>query len=115
MTDSLLDDLALDDALFTDDHSQLNTSTAPTQSERELELFQNLPVQVTLSVATAEMTIGDLTRMGKGDVIVLERMIGEPLDILVNGLLVGRGEVVDVNGRYGVRLLEVEKSGFTAI
>ncbi|MGS0727174.1 FliM/FliN family flagellar motor switch protein, partial [Shewanella sp. 0m-11] len=49
----------------------------------------------------------------EGDVVALDRMVGEPLDIRVNGALLGRGEVVEVNGRYGVRLLEVEATSLT--
>jgi flagellar motor switch protein FliN len=103
---TLADDFLLDDDLFRDDAF----SEAPTIKKplKHLSFFQQLPVKVSLELASVEMPLGDLTRMGEGDVIALDRMVGEALDIRVNGALLGKGEVVEVGGRYGVRLLEVE-------
>lgn len=100
------DDFLLDDDIF----SEKSLSKQDTQSRKlkNNNFFQQLPVQVTLELASAEMSLGELNRMGEGDVIALDRMVGEPLDIRVNGALLGRGEVVEVAGRYGARLLEIE-------
>ncbi|QLE87545.1 MULTISPECIES: flagellar motor switch protein FliN [Shewanella] len=105
------DDFLLDDDLFAAD----DTLAAPVAKKpvKDMSFFQQLPVQVTLELASAEIALGELTKMGQGDVIGLDRMVGEPLDIRVNGALLGRGEVVEVNGRYGVRLLEVESISLT--
>jgi len=105
------DDFLLDDNLFGEESitSEINT----VKPVKDISFFHQLPVQVTLELASAEMSLGELTRMGEGDVIALDRMVGEPLDIRVNGALLGRGEVVEVNGRYGVRLLEVEAVSLT--
>ncbi|MGI1946670.1 flagellar motor switch protein FliN [Shewanella morhuae] len=99
-------DFLLDDDIF----SEENFSKPDTHNHKlkNNNFFQQLPVQVTLELASAEMSLGELNRMGEGDVIALDRMVGEPLDIRVNGALLGRGEVVEVAGRYGVRLLEIE-------
>lgn len=103
--------LSDDDFLLEDDIFSERAFSKPDTHNRKLKnnnFFQQLPVQVTLELASAEMSLGELNRMGEGDVIALDRMVGEPLDIRVNGALLGRGEVVEVAGRYGVRLLEIE-------
>lgn len=69
--------------------------------------FETLPVDVTLEVCSTELTLAELSRLGHGDVVQLNARVGDPIDIKVNGQLLGRGEVVDAEGRYGVRLLEV--------
>ncbi len=105
------DDFLLDDKLFGEEEILPEIDTV--KPVKDMSFFQHLPVQVTLELASAEMSLGELTRMGEGDVVALDRMVGEPLDIRVNGALLGRGEVVEVNGRYGVRLLEVEAISLT--
>ena len=105
------EDFLLDDHLF--DEEEIEQEVVKTKPVKDISFFHQLPVQVTLELASAEMSLGELTRMGEGDVVALDRMVGEPLDIRVNGALLGRGEVVEVNGRYGVRLLEVEAISLT--
>ncbi|ACJ31702.1 Surface presentation of antigens (SPOA) protein [Shewanella piezotolerans WP3] len=102
------EDFLLDDEFFSE-----NSASAQPKPKKDMSFFHQLPVQVTLELASAEMSLGELTQMGEGDVVALDRMVGEPLDIRVNGALLGRGEVVEVNGRYGVRLLEVEAISLT--
>lgn len=104
------DDFMLDDDIFSEKHHD-----EPMRESKNLSFFHQLPVQITLALATAEITLGELMRMGEGDVISLDRMVGDPLDVRVNGILLGKGEVVEVNNRYGVRLLEVESSGIAEI
>ncbi|BDM62737.1 flagellar motor switch protein FliN [Shewanella sp. NFH-SH190041] len=103
------EDFLLEDELFAEEQAPA------ARPARGMSFFNQLPVQVSLELASAEMSLGELTRLGQGDVITLDRMVGEPLDIRVNGALLGRGEVVEVNGRYGVRLLEVEAGGVAAM
>ena len=105
-------DMVLDDDFLFDESPK---KASKVKSARDMSFFNQLPVQVTLELASAEMTLGELAQMGTGDVVSLDRMVGEPLDIRVNGALLGRGEVVEVNGRYGVRLLEVEAINLTGV
>jgi len=102
-----------EDFLIDDNFFDEKEEVVQPKPKKDLSFFQQLPVQVTLELASAEMSLGELTQMGEGDVVALDRMVGEPLDIRVNGALLGRGEVVEVNGRYGVRLLEVEAISLT--
>lgn len=107
------DPLDLDglDQLFGDDISMPSAADylAPTSSskQRDLSFFRQIPVKVTLEVASTEMPLGDLMRVEEGAVIELDKLAGEPLDVRVNGRLLAKGEVVVVNGKYGLRLVDV--------
>ena len=71
------------------------------------EVLQNMPVTISVEVGRASLKIRDLMRLTQGSVVELDRLAGEPLDLLVNNTLVAQGEVVLVNERYGVRLTSV--------
>ncbi len=81
--------------------------------ERDLSFFKNIPVTVTLEVASKEIALGDLMKAGEGSVIELDKLNGEPLDVKVNGSLMGHAEVVVVNDKYGLRLIDVLDSALT--
>ncbi len=72
-----------------------------------LELLLDVPLSVTVELGRTRMMVRDLLRLGHGSVVELTKMAGEPLDILVNGKPVARGEAVMVNDRFGVRLTDV--------
>ncbi|WP_337074064.1 lateral flagellar motor switch protein LfiN [Aeromonas veronii] len=107
------DPLDLDglDQLFGDDISMPSAADylAPTSSskQRDLSFFRQIPVKMTLEVASTEVPLGDLMRVEEGAVIELDKLAGEPLDVRVNGRLLAKGEVVVVNGKYGLRLVDV--------
>lgn len=67
----------------------------------------NIKVRMTVEVGRTEMTIQDLLRLGEGAVVELDRMAGDPLDILVNGTPIARGEVVLVGERLGIRFGDI--------
>ena len=71
------------------------------------EVLQNIPVTISVEVGRASLKIRDLMRLTQGSVVELDRLAGEPLDLLVNNTLVAQGEVVLVYERYGVRLTSV--------
>lgn len=107
------DPLDLDglDQLFGDDISMPSAADymAPTSSskQRDLSFFRQIPVKVTLEVASTEVALGELMKVEEGAVIELDKLAGEPLDVRVNGRLLAKGEVVVVNGKYGLRLVDV--------
>jgi flagellar motor switch protein FliN len=72
-------------------------------SSDQLKLLENIDVALTVEVGRAELTIRDLLRLSEGSVIELNRMAGDPLDVLVNGTLIAKGEVVMVGDRFGIR------------
>lgn len=67
----------------------------------------NIPVNLSVEVGRAMLRIKDLMRLTQGSVVELDRLAGEPLDLLVNNTVVAQGEVVLVNDRYGIRLTQV--------
>ena len=71
------------------------------------EVLQNIPVTLSIEVGRAVIKIKDLLRLTQGSVVELDRIAGEPLDLLVNNTVVAQGEVVLVNDRYGIRLTRV--------
>ena len=72
--------------------------------KRDLE---NIDVALTVEVGGAEIKIKELLRLGEGSVVELDRLAGDPLDILANGTMIAKGEVVMVGERYGVRFTEI--------
>lgn len=107
------DPLDLDglDQLFGDDISMPSAAdymaSTSSSKQRDLSFFRQIPVKVTLEVASTEVPLGDLMRVEEGAVIELDKLAGEPLDVRVNGRLLAKGEVVVVNGKYGLRLVDV--------
>ena len=73
----------------------------------DLDMVMDIPVRVTLEVGGSEMAIRDLLQLQQGAVVELDRQAGEPLDVLVNGRLIARGEVVVVDDKLGIRLTEI--------
>lgn len=71
------------------------------------DVLENIPVTISIEVGRTELKIRDLMRLTQGSVVELDRLAGEPLDLLVNNTLVAQGEVVLVNDRYGVKLTRV--------
>ena len=78
-----------------------------TQNQINPEVLQNLSVTLSIEVGRAMIKIKDLMRLTQGSVVELDRLAGEPLDLLVNNTVVAQGEVVVVNERYGIRLTRV--------
>lgn len=71
------------------------------------DVLQNIPVTLSIEVGRAVIKIRDLLRLTQGSVVELDRIAGEPLDLLVNNTVVAQGEIVLVNDRYGIRLTRV--------
>jgi flagellar motor switch protein FliN/FliY len=71
------------------------------------DVLQNIAVTMSIEVGRASIKIKDLLRLTQGSVVELDRIAGEPLDLLINNTVVAQGEVVLVNDRYGIRLTRV--------
>ena len=86
----------------------LEPGAAPAGSgEVSLELILDVGVSVALEVGRTRITVRELLQLTQGSILELDRLAGEPLDVLVNGVRVARGEVVVVNDKFGIRLIEV--------
>jgi len=73
----------------------------------DLAMVMDIPVRLTLEVGGSDMPIRDLLQLHQGAIVELDRQAGEPLDVLVNGTLIARGEVVVIEDKLGIRLTEV--------
>lgn len=75
-----------------------------------LELMMDIPLEVTVELGSATMPLAEVLALGPGSVIELDRLPGEPLDLLANGRLIARGEVVVLNESFGLRITEIVHS-----
>lgn len=87
-----------------EEHSPMEERAA---SSTNLEVVLDIPVCLSMEVGTTNISIRKLLQLTKGSVVELARSAGDPLDVLVNGTLVAHGEVVVVNEKFGVRLVDV--------
>lgn len=111
--DSLINDagLALDEPV-----SDSTPEQAPVGlPQQDLSFFGKIPVNVTLEVASTEITLKELMDVDAGSVIALDKLAGEPLDVKVNGALFAKAEVVVMNGNYGLRIVELSGSGLSGL
>ena len=76
-------------------------------SSENLRVLENIEVKLTVEVGSTEIKIRDLLRLNEGSVVELDRLAGDPLDILANGTTIAKGEVVMVGERFGIRFTEV--------
>jgi flagellar motor switch protein FliN len=74
---------------------------------KELDFILDIPLEVTVEMGRTKMLINDLLQIGQGSVIELNRLAGEPLDILINNKLIARGEVVVVSEKFGIRITDI--------
>lgn len=74
---------------------------------RDLEFILDIPLEVSAQLGSTKLLINELLQLGQGSVIELNKLAGEPLEILVNGKLVARGEAVVINEKFGVRLTDI--------
>jgi flagellar motor switch protein FliN/FliY len=74
---------------------------------KKLDLLLDVPLDLSVELGRARMSIQDLLNMSPGSVVELDKIAGEPLDLMVNGRLVARGEAVVVNDKFGVRITDI--------
>jgi len=73
----------------------------------DLDVILDIPVTISMEVGSTAITIRNLLQLNQGSVIELDRLAGEPLNVLVNGTLIAHGEVVVVNEKFGIRMTDV--------
>lgn len=86
---------------------ELQNENAKANPNPELEVILDIPVSISMEVGRTSITIRNLLQLNQGSVIELDRLAGEPLDVLVNGTLIAHGEVVVVNEKFGIRMTDV--------
>lgn len=88
---------------------QLKDESKPLSADDhpELDVILDIPVRISMEVGATKIPIRNLLQLNQGSVVELDRLAGEPLDVLVNGTLIAHGEVVMVNDKFGIRLTDV--------
>ncbi|EAR20658.1 flagellar motor switch protein FliN [Nitrococcus mobilis] len=84
---------------------------AGTDEDVNLDVILDVPVTLSMELGRTQIDIRNLLQLNQGSVVELDRLAGEPLDVMVNGTLVAHGEVVVVNERFGIRLTDVVSQG----
>jgi len=84
-----------------------DSSELEDNSKKNLEMIYDIPVRVNAELGHTNLKIKNLLTLGAGSVVELERLAGESIDLLVNGVLIGKGDVVVVNENFGLRITEI--------
>jgi flagellar motor switch protein FliN len=92
---------------FEDERTRAKAESKTTETPEPMELIIDIPLQVTVELGKARKSIKDVMGMTVGSLVVLNRLAGELVDVLVNGKLIARGEVVVIDESYGVRITEI--------
>jgi flagellar motor switch protein FliN/FliY len=87
--------------------AELTPEKKTAAAARDIDFLLDVPLEITVELGRTKMLVKDLLQLGQGSVIELDKIAGEPAEILVNGRLVARGEVVVVNEKFGVRLTDI--------
>lgn len=77
------------------------------EGDENLEMILDIPVTISMEIGRTKISIRNLLQLNQGSVVELDRLAGEPMDVLVNGTLIAHGEVVVVNEKFGIRLTDV--------
>ncbi|AEY02419.1 flagellar motor switch protein [Oceanimonas sp. GK1] len=90
-----------------DDFSADGQTPITQEERRKLDTILDIPVTISMEVGKSQISIRNLLQLNQGSVVELDRLAGEPLDVMVNGTLIAHGEVVVVNDKFGIRLTDV--------
>ncbi len=82
-------------------------ANGPGGEDINLDVILDVPVTISMEIGRTQINIRNLLQLNQGSVVELDRLAGEPMDVLVNGTLVAHGEVVVVNDKFGIRLTDV--------
>lgn len=93
----------VEEAKFEDFNEEMKEAS----KTRDIDFLLDIPLDVCVEIGRTKMQIKDLLQLGQGSVIELEKIAGEPMEVLINGRLIARGEVVVVNEKFGVRLTDI--------
>ncbi len=86
---------------------KLNETPSADGGDVKLDVILDIPVTIAMEIGRTQLSIRNLLQLNQGSIVELDRLAGEPMDVLVNGTLVAHGEVVVVNEKFGIRLTDV--------
>ncbi len=101
------DKIAPEEKIPQEDQAQPEVAGDAPAEIRDLEFLYDIPLQISVEVGRSKLMVKELLQMRDGHVIELDKLAGEPLDLYVNSRLIGRGEAVIVNDKFGLRLTDV--------
>ena len=84
-----------------------NLDTEVSGRKFELDMFRNIPINVSVELGRAQISLKEVYELTEGSIIELERLVGEPLDLVVNGQVIAQGEVVAIDSNYGLRITHI--------
>ena len=90
-----------------DVHELQGEAQSPQVSQRDINFILDVPLELTVVIGRTKILVQELLQLGQGSVIALEKLAGEPMEVYVNDRLIGRGEVVVVNEKFGIRLTDI--------
>ena len=105
--DAATDAVSIQSAEF----GEIDGAASGTGNPIGMDALMEVPVRVTVRIGRANLELGDLVKLGPGSLVPLDREAHEPADVLVNGKVIARGEVVTIDNTYGVRITSVENEG----
>lgn len=103
-----------EDVLLSEDEDQAEQTGERLGDPRNIDTVMRIPVSLQVVLGSATMPVSSVLKLGRGAVVALDRRVGEPVDVVVNGRVVARGEIVvvdDDNSRFGVSLTEIVGPG----
>ena len=86
---------------------KLENSAPSSNEDVNLDVILDIPVTISMEIGHTKINIRNLLQLNQGSVVELDRMAGEPLDVMVNGTLIAHGEVVVINEKFGIRLTDI--------
>ncbi|MGQ8366401.1 flagellar motor switch protein FliN [Glaciecola sp. 1036] len=98
---------AAEDEVQAAELDELSEDAVKSSEDQKLETILDIPVTISMEVGRTNISIRNLLQLNQGSVVELDRVAGEPLDVLVNGTLIAHGEVVVINDKFGIRLTDV--------
>ncbi len=105
--ENTVEEKALENIGLVDDGVQTGDDAINKLKIQNLDFILDIPLKVSVELGRAKVVIKDLLQLAQGSVIELDKLAGEPLEVLVNGKVVARGEVVVVNEKFGIRLTDI--------
>tara|TARA_B100000886_G_C20423900_1_gene492944 strand:+ start:2674 stop:3090 length:417 start_codon:yes stop_codon:yes gene_type:complete len=94
----------------TSDDTPTSALAVKTNNAEKLNFLQNIEVQLAVEVGRTNMTIKDLLLLNEGSIVELDQMAGDPLNIIVNGANIAKGEIVMVGDKFGIRFVEISEA-----
>lgn len=83
------------------------TPTEEKPKIRDIEFILDIPLELTVVIGSTRILVQELLQLTQGSVVALDKLAGEPMEVYVNGKLIGRGEVVVVNEKFGIRITDI--------